>query len=85
MVLPLDFRTPLALKGLNIPICVSCGSKVAGDRFVSSTHLIRAAWRFCLSVLIKTGDDRFYDVYIPIADRLYDDYLDEIRREGLIK
>jgi len=33
----------------------------------------------------KTGDDRFYDVYIPIADRLYDDYLDEIRREGLIE
>jgi hypothetical protein len=33
----------------------------------------------------KTGDDRFYDVYIPIADRLYDDYLDDIRREGLIE
>ena len=33
----------------------------------------------------KTGDDRFYDVYIPIADRLYDDYLAEIRREGLIE
>ncbi len=31
------------------------------------------------------GDDRFYDVYIPIADRLYDDYLAEIRREGLIE
>ena len=33
----------------------------------------------------KTGDDRFYDVYIPIADRLYDEYLDELRREGLIE
>lgn len=33
----------------------------------------------------KTGDDRFYDVYTPIADRLYDDYLAEIRREGLIE
>ena len=33
----------------------------------------------------KTGDDRFYDVYLPIADRLYDDYLDDIRREGLIE
>ena len=32
----------------------------------------------------KTGDDRFYDVYVPIADRLYDDYLEELRREGLI-
>ncbi len=33
----------------------------------------------------KTGDNRFYDVYIPIADRLYDAYLAEIRREGLIE
>ena len=32
----------------------------------------------------KTGDDRFYEVYVPIADRLYDDYLDELRQEGLI-
>ncbi len=33
----------------------------------------------------KTGEDRFYHVYIPIADRLYEDYLAEIRREGLIE
>ena len=32
----------------------------------------------------KTGDNRFYERYIPIADRLYDDYLDELRNEGLI-
>jgi len=32
----------------------------------------------------KTGDDRFYETMIPLADRLYDAYLDEIRREGLI-
>ena len=32
----------------------------------------------------KTGDDRFYDVYIPIADRLYDEHLEELRKEGLI-
>lgn len=32
----------------------------------------------------KTGDDRFYDTYIPIADRLYDVYLEEIKNEGLI-
>ena len=30
----------------------------------------------------KTGDDRFYDTSIPIADRLYETYLDELRREG---
>jgi hypothetical protein len=32
----------------------------------------------------KTGDKRFYDRMIPIADNLYDDYIAEIRREGLI-
>lgn len=32
----------------------------------------------------KVGDDRFYEHMIPRADRLYDDYLDELRREGLI-
>lgn len=31
----------------------------------------------------KTGDDRFYDTFIPIADRLYDQHLDELRKEGL--
>ena len=30
----------------------------------------------------KTGNDRFYEEYIPIADRLYDAYLEELRREG---
>ncbi len=33
----------------------------------------------------KTGDDRFYETMIPIADRLYDNYLAELRKEGLIK
>jgi hypothetical protein len=33
----------------------------------------------------KAGDDRFYERLIPLADRLYDDYLDELRREGLIR
>jgi hypothetical protein len=32
----------------------------------------------------KTGDERFYETFIPIVDRLYDAYLDELRREGLI-
>ena len=32
----------------------------------------------------KTGDGRFYDRLIPVADRLYDVYLDELRKEGLI-
>lgn len=32
----------------------------------------------------KTGNDRFYEEYVPMADRLYDEYLEELRREGLI-
>ena len=30
----------------------------------------------------KTGDARFYDRMIPLADRLYDEHLEELRREG---
>ena len=33
----------------------------------------------------KTGNDRFYEEYVPVADRLYDEYLEELRREGLIE
>jgi hypothetical protein len=32
----------------------------------------------------KTGDDRFYETFIPVADRLCDAYVDELRGEGLI-
>jgi hypothetical protein len=32
----------------------------------------------------KTGDDRFYERMVPLADQLYDDYIAEIRKEGLI-
>jgi hypothetical protein len=32
----------------------------------------------------KTGDDRFYERMVPIADRLYDEHLAALRREGLI-
>ena len=32
----------------------------------------------------KTGNDRFYEEFIPLADNLYDDHLDELRKEGLI-
>ena len=32
----------------------------------------------------KTGDARWYDVHIPIADRLYDEHLEQLRKEGLI-
>ena len=33
----------------------------------------------------KTGDGRFYERLIPIADDLYDVHLQELKREGLLK
>lgn len=32
----------------------------------------------------KTGDDRWYDIWVPVADQLYDEHLEQLRREGLI-
>jgi hypothetical protein len=32
----------------------------------------------------KTGDRRFYDRMIPLADDLYDEHLAQLRKEGLI-
>ena len=34
---------------------------------------------------VKTGNDRWYEEHVPIADRLYDVHLDELRKEGLLK
>ena len=33
----------------------------------------------------KSGDGRFYETYVPVADRLFDIYLRELRQEGLIE
>jgi hypothetical protein len=30
----------------------------------------------------KTGDDRWYEVYVPIADRLYTEHLEQLKKEG---
>jgi hypothetical protein len=32
----------------------------------------------------KTGDKRFYKTMIPIANRLYDEHIAQLKREGLI-
>jgi hypothetical protein len=33
----------------------------------------------------KTGDDRFYERMITVADELYDVHLKELKQEGLLK
>ena len=54
-------------------------------------HALRTFFAFdprrCAILLIggdKTGDDRFYEQTIPLADRLLDEHLDALNREGLI-
>lgn len=32
----------------------------------------------------KAGKDRWYDEYVPLADRLYDEHLKSLRDEGLV-
>jgi len=32
----------------------------------------------------KTGDDRWYDTFVPVADRVYDRHLRQLRQEGEI-
>jgi hypothetical protein len=43
--------------------------------------------RRCAILLVggdKTGGDRFYDRMVPVADRLYDEHLLALEKEGLI-
>ncbi len=30
----------------------------------------------------KTGDDRWYEKFVPVADRLFDEHLEDLRKEG---
>lgn len=42
--------------------------------------------RRCAILLLggdKTGNDRWYDENVPVADRLYDEHLVALRKEGL--
>lgn len=43
--------------------------------------------RRCAILLVggdKTGDDRFYQRIVPLADRLYDEHLQQLRKDGLV-
>ena len=60
-------------------------------RVQSGGHPLRVFYAFDprrMAILLiggdKTGDGRFYEVFTPIADRLYDDHLEELRKEGLL-
>lgn len=32
----------------------------------------------------KTGDDRWYKSFVPLADKLYDEHLAQLEKEGLL-
>ena len=87
----------LEQRGAQLPFPYS--SAVAGSRHghmrelrvQSGGHPLRIFYAFDprrAAILLvggnKAGDNRFYERMIPRADRLYDDHLDEIRREGLL-
>jgi len=43
--------------------------------------------RRCAILLLggdKTGDDRWYEAHVPVADRLYDAHIDALSKEGQI-
>ncbi len=61
-------------------------------RVQSGGHPIRIFYAFDprrMAILLiggdKTGQDRFYEEYIPVADKLYTQHIEELKKEGLIK
>lgn len=36
------------------------------------------------SWVYRTGNDRWYDEFVPLADRLYDEHVETLKREGLL-
>jgi hypothetical protein len=32
----------------------------------------------------KSGNDRWYETSVPVAERLYDEHLGQLRKEGLL-
>ena len=84
----------LERRGPNLPFPYSSGvesskhSHMRELRIQSSGCPIRIFYAFNpyrTAILLiggdKTGDDRFYERMVPIADRLYDEHLDEMKRE----
>ena len=87
----------LAEKGPSLPFPYSSG--VAGSRHEHMRELrvqsggrpLRAFYAFDprrMAILLiggdKTGNDRFYEEFVPKADDLYDEHLAELKSEGLI-
>jgi hypothetical protein len=69
-------------------------SKVTSSRYPQMRELrtqsagrpLRTLYAFNPAVLLiggdKTGDDRWYDKFVPSADRLFEEHLNELKKEG---
>ena len=49
---------------------------------LSHERIAHPAGRRTLSCSVH--DQRWYETFVPIADRLYDDYIADLKREGLL-
>ena len=83
----------LRRKDLNFANTFSMGLKPGEElRIQSEGRPVRVFYAFDprrLAILLiggdKSGDDRFYERMIPIADELYDVHLKALKQEGLLK
>ena len=69
---------------LGMGICASCARQHGGRPFRTLYAFDPRRMAILLIGGDKTGDNRWYDVNVPIADRLYDGHLEQLRREGEI-
>ncbi len=60
-------------------------------RIQHAGHPYRVLYAFdprrCAILLLggdKTGNPRWYDEQVPVADRLYDEHLETLKKEGLL-
>lgn len=80
---PWAFRTVAGSTGPSMVICEN------SELNTTAGHCTLYAFDPQRSVILliggdKTGDDRWYDKHVPIADRLYDEHMEQLRKGGLI-
>jgi len=81
--LPTVSRTPPKLAVPVIRRCANCGPRAPGAA-ADALRIQPAPLGNTLIGSEKTGDDRWYEKFVPIADRLLERHLLEIKKEGSI-
>jgi len=62
--------------------CASCGHRARADPYGRSNAFNPLRTAVLLIAGDKTGDDRWYDKFVPVADRLFEEHLNELKKEG---